>query len=76
MIEVRKKEGETPGSFLFRFGKRVKQSGVLKEVRKRKHRGRSQNRAKRRASALYREKRAQEFKRAKKYGSEPSRKTS
>lgn len=74
MIDVRKKEGETTGSFLFRFNKKVKRSGVLKEVRKRKHRSRAQNRNKRRASAIYRVAKEKELHRARKYGSEPSRK--
>lgn len=69
MIDIRKKEGETTGSFLFRFNKKVKRSGVLKEVRKRKHRTRSQNRNKRRASAIYRVAKEGEIHREKKYGS-------
>ena len=36
MIEVKKKEGESSSGLLFRFSKKVRQSGVLKEVRKRK----------------------------------------
>lgn len=75
MIETRKKEGETIGSFLFRFNKRVKQSGVLKEVRKRKTRKRPQNKNKRRSSALYKTRKEGQIFRARKYGNEPSRKT-
>lgn len=76
MIEVKKKEGEATGSFLFRFNKKVKRSGVMKEVRKRKHRPRAQNKNKRRASAIYRVAKEKELTRARRYGSEPSRKNS
>lgn len=68
MLEVKKREGETAGSFLFRFTKKVKRSGVLKEVRKRRFRGREKNKGKRRAGALYRLKRKQEFEEERKYG--------
>ena len=54
MLEIRKKEGESTGSFLYRFGKRVKQSGILKEVKKRRFKGRAVNRRKVRLAALYR----------------------
>jgi len=54
MIEVRKKEGETTSSLFYRFSKRVKQSGVLREARKRRFTTRAVNRNKRRLSAQYR----------------------
>ena len=68
MLEVRRKEGETPASLMFRFGKRVKQSGVLTEVRKRRFRGRAVNRRKRRLSAQYRSAKRVETARQKKLG--------
>lgn len=68
MIEVRKRQGETNTSFLFRFSKRVKQSGVVKEVRGRRFRDRQSNRNKRRAAALYRLEKAQEYLALKKHG--------
>lgn len=76
MIEIRKKEGETVGSFLFRFNKRIKQSGVLKEKRKRRYTKRNQNRNKRRGSALYRAEKEVQLTRERKYGGESSRKNS
>jgi ribosomal protein S21 len=68
MIEVRKKEGESPNSLLFRFSKKVRQSGVLTEVRKRRFRDRSVNRRKRRLSAIYRTAKRREIARLKKLG--------
>ena len=53
-IEVRKRKNENASAFIYRFNKRVQQSGVLKEVRKRRTSGRSENRLKRRKRALYR----------------------
>ena len=68
MIESRKKEGETPASLMFRFSKRVKQSGVLTEVRKRRFHKRSANKRKRRLSAIYRAGKKKETVRLKKLG--------
>lgn len=68
MLEVKKREGETSGSFLFRFTKKVKRSGVLKEVRKRRFRTRGLNKSKRRAGALYRLKKRRGFEEERKYG--------
>lgn len=67
-MEVRKKEGEAVGSLIYRFLKRVQQSGVLREAKKRRFRGRPQNRLKRKISALHREQKKKELERAKKLG--------
>lgn len=67
-IKVKRKEGETHSSLLFRFGKRIQQSGVLKEAKKRRFRSRPQNRAKRLVSALYREKKRAELEKMRKMG--------
>lgn len=75
MIEIRKKEGETVGSFLFRFNKRIKHSGVLKEMRKRKNRRRVENDTKRHATALYRVEKQTAIQHERRYGNESSRKT-
>ena len=53
-IETRRKEGENTGSFLFRFSKRVKQGGIIKEAKKRRFKHRPENKGKRRMGALYR----------------------
>ncbi|MBS3903318.1 MAG: 30S ribosomal protein S21 [Anaplasmataceae bacterium] len=54
MLEVKRKEGESPNALLFRFTKRVKRSGLLKEAKKRRFHDRPENRRKRRLSALHR----------------------
>jgi len=65
---VRKKEGETTGSFLYRFSKKMQQSGILREARKRKFHKRATSRIKRRLSALYRQDKKREIARKKKFG--------
>jgi len=67
-IEVRKREGESPNSVLFNFTKRVKRSGILKEVRARKFHSRVTSRIKRRQSAIHRDARKAEVDRLKKLG--------
>ena len=67
-LEVKKKEGESVGSFLYRFNKKVRQSGVVKEVKKRRFRSRAKNKQKRRLGALYRLRKQEEFSRARKLG--------
>ena len=68
MVEIKKKDGESPTSHLHRFLKKVRQSGVLKEARKRKFKTRNINKTKRRLSALKREKKKKEFQRNRKLG--------
>ena len=68
MIEIRKKEGESSSSLFFRFSKRVRQSGVLAEARKRRFRSRAVNRRKRRLSAQYRAAKKVETARLKRLG--------
>lgn len=67
-IQARKKEGESPSALLFRFTKKVKRSGVIKEARKKRFRSRSINRLKRRLSAIHRERKREEMERMKKLG--------
>jgi len=67
-IEVKKREGETPSSFLYRFNKRIQQSGLIKEVRKRQFRARSENRRQRKLGALYRKDKQEELEKSRKYG--------
>lgn len=71
-IELRKKEGESVGSFLYRFNKKMKQSGILKEVKKRRFKHRPLNKQKTRLAALYRKKKAGELAQLKKYGFAPN----
>ncbi|MDO8504629.1 MAG: 30S ribosomal protein S21 [Candidatus Liptonbacteria bacterium] len=68
MIEVQKKEGESPSSLYMRFSKKVRRSGVILEVRKRRFYSRVVNRRKVQVSANHRATRAKEIVRLKKLG--------
>lgn len=67
-ILVKKREGESTGSIIYRFTRRVRQSGVLREARKRRFKDRPVSRVKRKTSAVYKEKMRQERVKAKKLG--------
>ncbi len=67
-IEVRKKDGDSPNAILYNFTRRVKRSGILKEVRSRKYHDRPMSRIKRRASAIHREEKRADIERQKKLG--------
>lgn len=67
-IEVKKREGENVSSVLFRFNKRIKQSGVMKEVKGRRFKKRPANRRVKRLSALYKTAKNAELARQKKLG--------
>jgi len=67
-LEVRKKEGESIASLLYRFSKKVQHSGVLKEAKKRRFSVRGVNRNKRRVLALKRENKKKETERQRKMG--------
>lgn len=68
MIEVKKKDGETSAALLFRFTKKIRQSGVMKEVRKRRFHDRPQNKRKRAVSAKYRSEKKKEISDLRKLG--------
>jgi ribosomal protein S21 len=68
MLQIKKKEGESAASLLYRFNKRIQQSGILREAKKRKFHSRSANKNKRLVSALHREQKKAEFIRKKKLG--------
>lgn len=70
MVEVKKRKSENTTSLLFRFGKKMKQSGLLKEVKKRRFKRRRVNRRKVKEAALYRLQRQKEIALARKYGLE------
>jgi len=69
-IVVRKREGENFNSLMYRFKKKIKQSGILQEARKRRFFARPVSRRKRRLAALYRAKKQEEMTLARKYGQE------
>ena len=68
MIEAKKKEGESVSALFFRFSRKVKRSGVLKEAKSRRFHDRPTSRIKRRVSALHRETKKREIERLKKAG--------
>lgn len=68
MASVRKKDGESVGSLIYRFTKKIQQSGILREARKRRFHDRAPNSTKKRLAAIYREKRSKEIKEEKKQG--------
>ncbi len=67
-IEIRKKEGESVNALIYRFTKKTQQSGILRESKKRFYHKREVSRIKRKASALHRAKKREEFTRARKNG--------
>ncbi|MBN2197992.1 30S ribosomal protein S21 [Candidatus Wolfebacteria bacterium] len=67
-MEVKRREGESISAFLYRFSKKIQQSGILREAKKRRFRDRPVSKLKKRQSALHREKRKKEVEKAKKMG--------
>ncbi|MDI6717491.1 MAG: 30S ribosomal protein S21 [Patescibacteria group bacterium] len=67
-MEIKRKEGESISAFLYRFSKKMQQSGVLKEAKKRKHKKRNINKTKIRANAIYRSNKKEENEKARKMG--------
>ncbi|MBI2406463.1 MAG: 30S ribosomal protein S21, partial [Candidatus Harrisonbacteria bacterium] len=62
-VEVRKKENESVSGMLYRFTKKVQQSGVLKEAKKRRFHKRKVSGLKRKLSALHRVEKKHEMER-------------
>ncbi|MBI2514590.1 30S ribosomal protein S21 [Candidatus Wolfebacteria bacterium] len=67
-MELKRREGESVGSFLHRFTKKVRQSGILVEAKKRRFQRRKSSKLKKRLSALYRSRKRKEVEKAKKFG--------
>ena len=67
-VEVKKRGGESASTLLYRFSKKIRQSGVIKEFRKRKFHERTHGKRERRISALHREQKKAEVGRLKKLG--------
>jgi len=67
-MEVRRRKGESISAFLYRFQKRVQQSGILREAKKRKYRDRPISKLKKRLSALHREQKKKEIEKMTKMG--------
>lgn len=68
MIQVKKKERETPESLIRRFSRRVQQSGVLRKVRRDRFYDKGKSKVDRRSEALYKVKIRKEIDRSKKMG--------
>ncbi len=68
MIEIKRKENESASSMIYRFTRKIQQSGVLKEAKKRRFYSRGQSRLKRKMSAIHREERRVEVQKQKKLG--------
>ncbi len=67
-LEVKKKERENPQSLVRRFSKRVKQSGLLVRVRKKKYRRRTKSPQLKKRAALRREEKKKAYAKKKKMG--------
>jgi len=67
-MQIKRKEGESINSFLRRFSKRIYQSGILKEVKKKRFKRRKPNLRARKVSALYKVKKQKEISKAQKMG--------
>lgn len=67
-VGVRKRDGEPANTLAYRFSRRVQQSGVLRESKKRRFHHRTVNKNKRRKTALRREQKRIEVEQAKKLG--------
>jgi len=65
---IKRKDGESIGSLLYRFTKGVQRSGVLREAKKRKHHSRPTSRIKRKLSALHRVSKKKDMERMRKLG--------
>ncbi|MFB6212843.1 MAG: 30S ribosomal protein S21 [Candidatus Magasanikbacteria bacterium] len=70
-IEVKKREGENFNSLLYRFNKKVNQSGLFQEVKSRKYHTPEPNEREKKESALHRKKKEEEIKKMKRYGEGP-----
>jgi ribosomal protein S21 len=67
-ILIKKKEGESAGSLIFRFGKKVQQSGIIQEVKKRRFKKRNENKRSKRIAALYKVRKKADIDKKKKLG--------
>lgn len=67
-VEAKKRQNESASTLLYRFSKKVKQSGLVKEFRKRRFRKRGVSKRTRRLSALHREEKKAEHRRLRRLG--------
>ncbi|MFH1189039.1 MAG: 30S ribosomal protein S21 [bacterium] len=67
-IVTKKREGESTNSLVYRFTKKMRQSGILKEAKKRRFHDRTINKNKRRLSAIYRSEKKEKIEESRKAG--------
>lgn len=68
MISTQKREGESSNALIFRFTKKVRRSGMLQEMRRRRFQSRPVTRRRRKLSAIFKAKKKEEIIRDKKLG--------
>ncbi len=68
MVSANKRDGETTNALIFRFTRKVRRSGLLQEVRKRRFQDRPTTRTKRKLSAIFKSEKKAEVAKAKKLG--------
>ena len=68
MVSVHKREGESSNSLIYRFNKRTRQSGLIKECRRRRFVTRKTSKTALRESAVHREEQKESFLLKKKLG--------
>lgn len=68
MVSIKRKENESASGMIYRFTKKVQQSGILRESKKRRFFAREESKLKRKLSALHRTKKSEEMARQKKLG--------
>jgi ribosomal protein S21 len=68
MISANKRDGESSNALIFRFTKKVRRSGLMQEVRKRRFSDRGTTRRKRRLSAIFKSAKKEEMAKQKKLG--------
>ncbi len=67
-LKVKKQLKETSQSLIYRFGKKIRKSGILLEARKRRFKEKEKSRQLLRRSALRREEKRKEYEKLKKLG--------
>ncbi len=68
MLTVKKREGESASALMYRFNKRVKQTGLVKEARRRRFTKRDKSKLKIKLSAIHRAKQQKEYEKKRKLG--------
>jgi len=70
-VKVNKRKGENFNSLMYRFNRKIRRSGILREARSRTFYQKSLNKNQRRKEALYRRKKDREIEELKRYGHGP-----